>query len=162
MHCEDVTVANFGKFGTLSAHGWDKAKATQTVNVGENAHIGLWGGSPKGEDLTVSCVDPNVCIAHEEPRPKHYHHWRHFLLTGLKKGETELQAVLPGAGTLWASMKVHVGGKSTVRLVFFPGERSPDSRVLGTIYVVGGDGDAIPAAGGKLGHGKYPNDGGHS
>jgi hypothetical protein len=59
-------------------------------------------------------------------------------------------------------MKVHVGGKSTLRLVFFPGERSPDSRVLGTIYVVGGDGDAIPAAGGNLGHGKYPNDGGHS
>jgi hypothetical protein len=154
-------MANFGKFGNLSLKGWDKAKTAQSIGVGENAHVGLWGGGPKGEDLDVTCADQSICVAHEEPRPRHTH-WRHFLLTGLKKGETEVRAVVPGAGRVWASMKVHVAGKSGVRLVFFPGERNADSRLLGTIYVVGGEGEAIPAAGGPAVAGKSPKDGGHS
>ncbi len=152
-------MANFGKFGNLSLHGWDSKTSTQSITVGQSAHIGLWGGGPGGVDLDVDCLDESVCICHEEPKPKQAG-WRHFLLTGLQPGTTDLQALL--GSNVWASAKVHVTGKSGVKLVFFPGEHLNGSRLLGTIYVIGGKGEAIPAAGGPSVGGKNPMDGGHT
>jgi len=152
-------MANFGKFGNLSLNGWDEKSTTQTIAVGGSAHVGLWGGGPGGVDLEVNCLDETVCVSHEEPRPRQPH-WRHFLLTGLQKGTTQFQAMFNGG--VWASMKVHVTGSSGIKLIFFPGERVSGSRLLGTIYVIGGNGEAIPAAGGPAVGGKNPKDGGHT
>src|ERR1700733_13502771 len=111
-------MANFGKFGNLSLTGWTGNTSTQVLSVGQNAHIGLWGGGPAGEDLIVKAENATVCVTHEEPRPKGADHWRHFLLTALKDGETKINATL-GSGGVWASMTVKVTGHSGVRLVFF-------------------------------------------
>jgi hypothetical protein len=140
-------MANFGKFGNLSLTGWTGTTSTQVLSVGQNAHIGLWGGGPAGEDLIVKAENATVCVTHEEPRPKGADHWRHFLLTALKDGETKINATL-GSGGVWASMTVKVTGHSGVRLVFFPGERMDGSTTEGTIYVIGGAGESMVAAGG--------------
>ena len=63
-------MVDFRKFGNLSMSGWDAGSSTQTVTVGQNAHIGLFGGGPAGEDLIVEPMDPSVCVVHEEPRPE--------------------------------------------------------------------------------------------
>jgi hypothetical protein len=154
-------MANFEKFGNLSTKGWDNKTTTQTIGLGQNAHIGLWGGGPSGEDLEVSCLNEMVCVAHEEPRPRQAR-WRHFLLTALQDGETEVQALVPSSSAVYARMTVKVVGKAGVRLVFFPGERLSGTRLLGTIYVIGGHGEAIPATGGPAVAGKNPKDGGHT
>jgi L,D-transpeptidase catalytic domain len=158
-------MANFDKFANLSPHGWDKATLTQTIKVGESAHIGLWGGGPRGEALDVFGGDDRICVTHEEPKPKQpaYKDWRHFLLTGLKPGTINLKAFLPGTSIEYAkAVKVVVTGGSKIKLVYFPGERDDGSTVMGTIYVIGGKGEAIPAAGGpRVGY-KNPADGGHT
>jgi hypothetical protein len=154
-------MANFGKFGNLSTKGWDATAAVQTLGLGQNAHIGLWGGGPAGEDLEVSCLDKTICVAHEEPLPRQPH-WRHFLLTALQDGETEVRALVPGTSSVYARMTVKVVGKAGVRLVFFPGERTSGSTLLGTIYVIGGHGEAISAAGGPAVAGSVPHQGGHT
>jgi hypothetical protein len=143
-----VAMAHFGKFANLNPAGWDAKAATQKTAAGQNTHIGLWGGGPSGEDLTVKSVDPTVCVVHEEPLPKSWPHWRHFLLTALRAGEARIDAVLPGTTNVWASMKVVVAAHAGVRLVFFPGERLEGSITVGTIYVIGAGGESMKAAGG--------------
>lgn len=155
-------MANFDKFANLSPHGWNRSSATQTIVVGQNAHIGLWGGGPGGVDLTVESADSTICVAHEETRPTHWPHWRHFLLTALRDGETKINAFLPGTKNSWASMTVKVGGHVDVRLVFFPGERSEHSETVGTIYVIGAGGESMKAAGGPPTGFTIPNQGGHT
>ena len=140
-------MANFGKFANLSPTGWSAGTGTQGISIGHNAHIGLWGGGPAGEDLIVKPEDPKICVVHEEPRPAGWAHWRHFLLTALQDGETRVNASMP-SGAIWASMSVKVTGHSGVRLVFFPGERMAGSATEGTIYVIGGAGESMQAAGG--------------
>jgi len=158
-------MANFDKFANLSMHGWDRATQTQTIKVGESAHIGLWGGGPAGEDLEVLGDDDRICVPHEEPRPKQaaYKNWRHFLVTGLKPGTIQLQAFLPGTSNEYAkAIKIVVTGSSKVKLVYFPGERDDGTTVQGAIYVIGGKGESIRAAGGpRVGY-KLAKDGGHT
>jgi hypothetical protein len=159
-------MAGFDKFANLSPHGWDKATLTQTMKVGESAHIGLWGGGPAGEALDVFGDDDRICVPHEEPRPASpsYKDWRHFLLTGLKAGTIKLKAFLPGTSSEYAKAVTVVvtAGSSKVKLVYFPGERDVDGVVLGSIYVIGGKGEAIPAAGGPRVKFKKAADGGHT
>jgi hypothetical protein len=159
-------MANFDKFANLSSKGWDKIKLTQTLKVGENAHIGLKGAGSKGEALDVFSGDERICVPHEEPRPKmpQYKEWRHFLLTGLKEGVTNLKAFLPGTSIEQAAMKIVVtaASSSKVKLVYFPGERDDSGTVLGTIYVIGGKGESIPAAGGPRASYKLASDYGHT
>lgn len=158
-------MAHFDKFANLSHHGWNKGTLTQTIKVGENAHIGLWGGGPGGEALEVVSGDDGICVPHEEPKPRQpaYKDWRHFLLTGLKPGTVNIKAYLPGTSIEYAqAIKIVVTGTSRIKLVYFPGERDVGSTVLGTIYVIGGKGEAIPAAGGpRVGY-TNPADGGHT
>jgi len=151
-------MANFGKFANLSLKGWNKTSSTQTITVGHNAHIGLWGGAPGGADLEVKSDDSTICVTHEEhlPDQKKWPHWRHFLLTGLRDGVTKITAKIPGTTTVFASMSVRVLGHGHIRLVFFPGERVTTTMLgatrlkvtMGTIYVIGGHGEYIRAAGG--------------
>ncbi len=152
-------MANFGKYANLSKHGWTERTATQVIALGQSAHIGLWGGGSAGEDLIVKAVDSSVCITHEEPSNAAYPHWRHFLITALQDGRTTINAAMP-SGAVLASMIVEVAGKAGVRLVFFPGERASGSTTLGTIYVIGGHGENIKAAGGPPA-GRYDR-GGHT
>ena len=152
-------MANFGKYSNLSKHGWTEKTATQVIAIGQNAHIGLWGGGPAGEDLIVKATDPSICVTHEEPSNKAYAHWRHFLITALRDGRTTITATMP-SGAIWASMTAEVTGKAGVRLVFFPGERMAGTTTAGTIYVIGGHGENIKAAGGPpVGR---PDRGGHT
>lgn len=125
-------MAHFDKFANLSPKGWTKSTSTQTIAISQNAHIGLWGGSPSGGDLHVTSTRPTVCVLHEEPRPKGYPQWRHFLLTARADGDAQVNAYLPGTFTVWASMTVKVTGHSAARLIFFPGERLRGSTILGT------------------------------
>lgn len=156
-------MANFSKYANLSPRGWTEASRTQVIAVGQNAHIGLWGGGPAGEVLGVAVGDPTICVIHEEPPNARYIHWRHFLITALRDGETKITAKMPN-GALMADMVVKVGGHAGVRLVFFPGERMTTSAVVGTIYVIGRDGSSIQAAGGPPGAppGGLPAEGGHT
>jgi hypothetical protein len=140
-------MAHFGKYGNLSTKGWTEKTATQVIGIGQNAHVGLWGGGPGGEALTVKADNPTVCVSHEEPANKVYANWRHFLITALQDGETTLTAKMP-TGAVWASMTVKVSGYTGVHLVFFPGERVAGAATVGTIYVIGGQGESTPAAGG--------------
>ena len=170
MPVRGTLMAGFDKFANLSLHGWNKATLTQTIKVGESAHIGLWGGGPAGEDFDVFGSDDRICVTHEEPRPKMavYKNWRHFLLTGLKPGTVNVKAFLPGTSSEYArALTVVVTGSSKVKLIYFPGENDfPDAdggtTTMGTIYVIGGKGEAIRAAGGpRVGY-TNPADGGHT
>jgi hypothetical protein len=160
-------MANFGKFANLSPHGWTVKTQTQSIAIGQNAHIGLWGGGPAGEDLIVAPANPNICAVHEEPKPAGWPHWRHFLITALSDGETAVNASVKSGGA-WATMTVRVTGRIGLHLVFFPGEFTDSSStppvVTGTIYAIGGAGEHIAAAGGRAGlpvQGVY-DQGGHT
>jgi hypothetical protein len=156
-------MANFGKFANLSPTGWNEKTLTQTVSVGNNAHIGLFGGGPlpAAEDLDVKSANPTICIVHEEPRPKAFANWRHFLITGLRQGETQVNAFLKGTASAYsAPINVKVVGRTAMRLIFFPGERLQGRTTVGTIYVVGANGEHIAAAGGPPRGG--PDRGGHT
>ncbi|WP_216844705.1 L,D-transpeptidase family protein [Rhodanobacter sp. L36] len=155
-------MANFGKFANLSPNGWDAATFTQTIGLGKEAHIGLWGGGPSNVDLEVKAADPTVCVVHEEPRPKGWAGWRHFLITSLTDGSTKINAFLPGTTAAWATMDVNVSGTAGARLVFFPGERLSGHVTEGTIYVIGGHGEQMKAAGGPNRTGSVAHQGGHS
>lgn len=152
-------MAHFGKYANLSPSGWTEKTTTQVIGLGKNAHIGLWGGGPGGVALIVESNDPSICIVHEEPANKAYPQWRHFLLTALQDGDTQIHATLP-SGALWASMNVKVTGRAGVRLIFFPGERLQGGTTMGTIYVIGGHGESMAAAGGPP-VGRYDR-GGHT
>lgn len=153
-------MANFGKFGNLSSKGWNESTSTQTIVVGQHAHIGLWGGGPAGDDLEVNSGRMAVCVVHEEPRPRAAN-WRHFLLTGLTVGESRIDAYLPGTSqTYSAPITVKVVGHAAVSMVFFPGERLVGSTTVGAIYAVGASGESIEAAGGPPVGG--PDRGGHT
>jgi hypothetical protein len=155
-------MAHFGKYANLSKQGWTESTRTQVIVVGQNAHVGLWGGGFSGEDLDVSVDDPTICVVHEEPYNPAYRHWRHFLITALRKGETTVKASV-ATGGVWSTVTVKVVGHTEVRLVFFPGERSIASAnvtvVVGTIYVIGAQGESMKAAGGPpVGYGDHGGD----
>lgn len=146
-------MAHFGKYANLSRQGWTESTRTQVITVGQNAHVGLWGGGPSGEDLTIDVDDESICVVHEEPFNPAYRHWRHFLITALRKGQTTISAEVSSGG-VWSTVTVHVVGHSGVRLVFFPGERTvvhSNGEIVtqGTIYVIGGGGEKMIAAGGE-------------
>jgi len=156
-------MAHFGKYANLSRQGWTESTRTQVITVGQNAHIGLWGGGFSGEDLDVDVDDPTICVVHEEPFNPAYRHWRHFLITALRKGQTTITAAVASGG-VWSTVTVHVVGHTGVRLVFFPGERTfvrnKANIWQGTIYVIGGGGESMTAAGGPpVG---YNDRGGHT
>jgi hypothetical protein len=147
---------HIGKYANLSKTGWTETTSTQVVSIGQSAHIGV-RDAPTGSTLTFKPADPTVCVVHEEPANKAYPHWRHFLITALQDGETKVVAV---AGTARVTMTVKVVGHSGVKLMFFPGERMAGSTVEGTIYVIGGKGEKIKAAGGEAE--ARPDRGGHT
>lgn len=152
-------MAHFGKYANLSRHGWTESTRTQVLSVGENAHVGLWGGGFSGEDLAVTVDDPTICIVHEEAANPAYPHWRHFLITALRKGESTIKAAV-ATGGVWSTVTVKVVGQASVRLVFFPGENTVGTTIEGTIYVIGGKGESMKAAGGPpVG---YADHGGHT
>jgi hypothetical protein len=144
----------FGKYANLSTHGWTESTSTQTVSIGQSAHIGVFG-TPEGADLRIKVADPTICVVHEEPFNKVYAQWRHFLITGLQDGQTTLTPIADGTGSssFGPPMTVKVVGHSAVRLVFFPGERvvgsGKNAATVGAIYVIGGHGESMPAAGGE-------------
>ncbi|HXP88613.1 MAG TPA: hypothetical protein VN841_28035 [Bryobacteraceae bacterium] len=151
----------FGKYANLSTHGWTEKTATQVIAVGQNAHIGVWG-APEGADVRLKPADPSICVAHEEPFNKHYAQWHHFLITALRDGETTLTAIATttGSNIVDGTLTVKVVGRTGVKLVFFPGERMAGTQIHGTIYVIGGHGENIRAAGGPPRN--APGDGGHT
>src|SRR5262249_20236076 len=113
---------------------------------GEGGLIGLLGS------LVVTAADPSVCTVHQRPGGDSLH--RRFVITALKKGKTALVARQPTpvfSATIVAEMAVEVTGlKHGIRLVYFPGERSvtdssgyrkDHSATVGTIYVIGGNGE---------------------
>ena len=163
-------MAHFDKFGNLELKGWTRTSSTQIIAVGQHAHIGLWGGASDGSDLEVKSSNPAVCIVHEEPRPIGHSGWRHFLLSGLSDGDAQVNAYVAGTLSAWASMAVQVTGHAAARLVFFPGERLAvrtnngvrESTTLGAIYVIGGNGESMIAAGGPPTGYRNPNQGGHT
>jgi hypothetical protein len=157
-------MANFAKRGSQSTRGWDPKVGRQVLKVGGDAEVSLWGGGPKGEVLEVTPNDPSVCTVHERPAISGEVHWRRFAITALKKGDSMIEARIPGpgrSGAVWAFMQLHVTGSlHSFRLVFFPGERHVGSTTLGTIYVEGGNGERFSAAGGESK--KYKDRGGHT
>jgi hypothetical protein len=155
-------MAKFDKFANLSPQGWSSSTGTQTMGAGKEAHIGLSGGSLAGVELVVKSADPTICVVHEEPRPARFPDWRHFLLTALSDGQTTVDAFVPATSTKVASMTVKVTGHAGVRLIFFPGERIQGATTVGAIYVVGGKGESIKAAGGPPTGYKDPMQGGHT
>ena len=147
-------MAYFDKLPTLDKTGWDKIKETQSLALGKSAYIGLFGKGPAGEDLVVSATDPSICVTHEEPVPK-IAGWRVFLLTSLQDGDTIVTA-RTSTGIVAASLTVHVTGKSGLRMVFFPGERTMVNAkgtpvTVGTIYMIGAAGQTMKAAAGPPG-----------
>jgi L,D-transpeptidase-like protein len=139
-----------GKYANLSLHGWTEASATQVIALGQSAHIGIQD-APAGADVTLRPGDPTICVVHEEPANKMHPRWRHFLITALRDGETKLTAIAQSIGstTIGGTMTVKVAGHAGVRLIFFPGERMSGSTREGTIYVIGGKGESMKAAGGE-------------
>ncbi len=153
-------MAHFGKFANLSPKGWVESSWTQTIQIGQHAHIGLFGGDDDGNDFVVRSANPTVCVVHEEPLPVRYPHWRHFLITALTAGEARINATVASTGFVYLYMTVKVVGSIGARMVFFPGERLEGKTTVGTIYVIGGSGETMKAAGGPpVG---YPDRGGHT
>jgi|GEM_PF-2809167 len=146
-------MAYFDKLLTLDKTGWDKIKETQSLALGKTAYIGLFGQGPAGEVLVVSATNPAICVTHEEPAPT-ITGWRLFLLTSLQDGDTIVTARTP-TGIVAASLTAHVTGKSGLRMVFFPGERTMvnggQTVTIGTIYAIGAAGQSMSAAAGPPG-----------
>jgi hypothetical protein len=139
-----------GKYANLSTQGWTEKPATQVITIGMSAHIGI-RDAPAGSQVTLRPADPSICVTHEEPVNKAFPQWRHFLITALRDGETQLTASASMGGGFPVSggaMTVRVVGHTGVRLIFFPGERQRSHTREGTIYVIGGKGESMLAAGG--------------
>ena len=145
----------FGKYANLSQSGWTNGTATQLIKIGQNAHVGLSDGA----GLIVKSNDSSICIVHEEPFNKAYSQWRHFLITALQDGETTITAA-EASGAVKTTMTAKVTGHTGVKLIFFPGEQLDRAQTVGTIYVIGGHGENMRAAGGPpVG---YKDKGGHT
>lgn len=144
-------MAHFAPLPGHPAPSWDVAQRVLKLEVGKQAEIGLYGGGLAGgggpSDLEVRPTDALVVTVHEGPRPP-IPAWRRLGLLALKEGHTEIQATVPGTGAIWASMRVEARGRPKARLVFYPGERLTTSAIVGTIYVVGGNGERFAGAGG--------------
>lgn len=166
-------MAKFAKHFKQSANGWqDKAVPRQILGAGRNAEVSLFGGG--GDDgkkyLRVVPHDSSICTIHEITSASGSMNWRRFVITGLRKGDTWIEAKLaPPDNRVYAYLEVHViGSVHGFRLVFFPGERAIGSTVMGTIYVIGGGGEHFSAAGGlpffkkdRGGHTAEPTPAGH-
>lgn len=163
-------MANFGVYPGLGSRGWNQAKTELALGLGQSSKLGLWGGGPGDSVLEVRVSDPTVCTVHELPLAP-LANWRTFALTGLRAGSTKVLAFLPGTTSAWAETNVLVTANLRgVRLVFFPSERrrpklatkkDPRTEVeVGSIYVIGGNGERFEATGGpSLG---YKDHGGHT
>jgi hypothetical protein len=156
-------MATFAKHGNQSLRGWNDKKGVprQTLAVGADAEVSLFGSGDKGTALEVVPHDPTICTIHERATSGGAPDWRRFVVTALTNGETWIEARMPAPDKrVFAYLEVEVVGKHGIRLVFFPGERTTGGTTVGTIYVVGGHGESYPAAGG-LEIGK-PDKGGHT
>jgi hypothetical protein len=125
------------------------------MGIGADAEVSLQGASDKGLALEVIPHDPSVCTIHEHTPGHSDPNWRRFVITALRKGDTWIEARLPPPDLrVFAYLEVQVtGSRHGIRLVFFPGERKSGSALLGTIYVIGGEGEHFAAAGGlEVGH----------
>lgn len=154
-------MAIFFKAQGQDVQGWDKTSHTQSIQEGKETMISL-GGYDLGSFFIVSS-DPAICTVHERtpantPRPIMQ---RDFLLTAVKDGECELRAMYSDTSkTVLASVKIVVKNqKMAAKLVFFPGERRVGDCTMGTIFVVGGNGERYDAAGGSPQW--YKDNGGH-
>jgi hypothetical protein len=162
----------FEKTGSQSKKGWDASTKTQTLETGDTTEITLRDDATGGDALTVMRAFSELsvavvgwggisddCTIHELPRE--YTTSRKFAITALKQGTVEIQAG-DHLGE-WGSnvvAKINVTVKESKRkpsLVFFPGERSATysdgyrkgtKQIIGTIYVVGGNGEKFSATGG--------------
>jgi hypothetical protein len=154
-------MATFEKPAGRSARGWDAKAGQQVIPVGEDAEMALQG--PDADALLVTPSDLTVCTVHQKaaatPVPGS---GRTFVVTALRVGDCRVEARTKAPERrLAASFQVHVtASKHPFKLVFFPGERLPGGITLGSIYVVGGNGERFQAAGGAVTG--YKDRGGHT
>ncbi len=142
--------------------GWDKTTHTQTVKEGKDKLITLAGYDLAG--FYVVSSDPSICTIHErvpENAPKLLME-RTFVITAIRDGACEIQALYSATNkTVLASAKIVVSNvKMAAKPVFFPGERMKGDCRMGTIFVVGGNGEHYDAAGGSPA--AYKDNGGHT
>ncbi len=182
---------NFEKAAGQGKKGWDDKTLTQTVGLGQDAEISLRGEGPKGEALVVQVSDPKILTVHELPATaSKVRRLLITGLTKGKAALVAMPPFALNDGSLlslygpnpvgtmvkmattMAMMNVEVtGSQHGFRLVFFPGERTvtqtdsdgnSSSTTVGTIYVVGGNGERYSAAGGPPAGWTNPNQGGHT
>ncbi|WP_254509591.1 L,D-transpeptidase family protein [Anatilimnocola floriformis] len=155
-------MAVFEKSKGQDLTGWDKITHTQTIKEGKDTRMTLAGYDMTG--FYVISTDTSVCTIHETTSPtvKQPVAERQFVVTGVRDGSCEIQALYSEKNrTVLASFKVIVTNvKMAAKLVFFPGERTVGECTMGTIFVVGGNGEHYDAAGGAPA--AYKGEGGHT
>lgn len=155
-------MAVFYKSKGQDATGWDKSTHTQTLKEGKDTMMTLAGYDMTG--FYVVSSNPAICTVHErtpaDVKPPVSE--RHFVITAVQDGECEVQALFSEKNkTVLANFKVVVTNvKMAAKLVFFPGERTVGDCTMGTIFVVGGNGEHYDAAGGAPD--AYKDNGGHT
>jgi hypothetical protein len=164
-------VVSFQRNGNQSTKGWDAKKQSQTLTAGDSFEVTLQGEGVAS--LQVAMVGwrgltEDVCTLRELPGGDSTH--RRFVITAKKRGTVALEAG-QGLGEFGGRIEASINIQVNVRLVFFPGERTVklkfrsgkiEDEAVGTIYVVGGEGERFSAAGGPRKPSKDPKDGGHS
>ena len=163
----------FEKTGSQSKTGWDASTKTQTLKVGDTTEITLRDDTTGGDAITVMRAFSELsvavvgwggisddCTIHELPRE--FTTSRKFAITALKQGAVEIQAgdhLGEWGSNVVAKINVRVPeSKRKPSLVFFPGEhrhsyldgyrKGKQDQIVGTIYVVGGNGEKFSASGG--------------
>lgn len=143
-------MAVFNKAPGQDVFGWDKSSKTQVIKEGKDTLLALEGYDLRSFHVISS--DPTVCTIHErlvDNAPKLLMQ-RVFVITALREGECEIRAMYSAkSNTVLAAAKIVVSNvKMAAKLVFFPGERRVGNTLMGTIFVVGGNGERYDAAGG--------------
>jgi hypothetical protein len=154
-------VATFEKRAGQDARGWDAKAAQQVISLGKDAEISLTGTDVA--ELLVTSSDLTVCTIHERtPTTPVPGSPRTFVLTPLRVADCKMEARSKAPERrLVTSFQVHVtASKHPFKLVFFPGERMSDGVTVGSIYVIGGNGERFKAAGGTPKG--YKDEGGHT
>jgi hypothetical protein len=144
-------MATFEKAAGQSTRGWDAKAGQQVIPVGTDADMSLKG--PDADGLLVTSSDLTVCTVHEKvPSTPVPGSGRTFEVTALRAGDCQVEARTKAPERrLAASFQVHAtASKHAFKLVFFPGERTSRGVTLGSIYVVGGNGERFQAAGGAV------------
>jgi hypothetical protein len=152
-------MAKFEKGPGQDRRGWDASAGQQVISVGSDSEIFLTGDGV--DSLIVTPADLTICTVHERPSAVKVS-GRTFVITALRQGDCKVEARSKTSDRrLVTSFEVHATeSKHSFKLIFFPGERSINDVRMGTIYVVGANGERFMAAGGNpVG---YKDRGGHT